>query len=953
MKSSILIIFICFMCSQGLVSQLPEAAIDDAHYKALDYHYTNKDSAYFYYEKAIRLADGQDDLERTLNSLVYLINANSHYYDLKNYRINLQREDSLLLLHGKKVKELSFIGSFKDYLLFDKGNYHYKIKEYATSKKYFQELYAKISAIPEKEKTIEDVEMLSSLYSFLGLIYRHTGKYDLAAYTFNKDIALNLKHKDSLEGWETGIMNSKKLLSQVLEVKKEYSKANVLLKEALSFYKTKTNDISYKNNFLSSYMFLAKNYIKQNKFKQAIQILKENALFYKEYNPFIKEVYAIYGDAYLGLKEYQQAEKYYQKSLLESTTIHTNEKHQDVAKAYAKLGNLYMQQQALEKGLRNFQLALIQLEKEFENTDIKTNPNAKKASSKTVLIPILKKKQEALFSAYENTKNQEYLENAHETSKAIIRTLDELRPEFDSKIDKQFLITETYPAIQKMVQIAYELYKNTDNINYVEDAFYFMEKSKSILLLEAHRNSEATKYGSVPETIINREQQFRANISHIEQEIFEVESENTSLINSLYALKKEYSDYLVTIEKEYPKYYALKYNSDVVSLSTVQEQLHKNQALLSYLVAEGNLYLTLVDSEKKAFYKLPFNEGVKNTIQRLYRKSSKLDIKDATIYNDSYNIYQSIIASALQKTTATDLVIIPDDILNYISFDALTTSNKEQSYLLESYSISYASSATILEEQNKTQLQNKNRLLVFAPQFTDGFIAVDQERAEMSPLLYNKQEAENIANYFNATVYSENKATINNFIEEVENYNIIHFATHASANDEFPDYSYLAFSNDSSTTSNLLYVKDLYNYQINADLVTLSACQTGIGRLQEGEGMLSLARAFNYAGTSAIVTTLWKINDQSTSEIMSSFYENLSEGLNKKEALRQAKLRYLSANEDPFLRHPYYWSGIVLTGNTIPITAVNYLWWFLLGSIIIILVGIGIKKSLSFYKNKE
>jgi CHAT domain-containing protein len=121
-------------------------------------------------------------------------------------------------------------------------------------------------------------------------------------------------------------------------------------------------------------------------------------------------------------------------------------------------------------------------------------------------------------------------------------------------------------------------------------------------------------------------------------------------------------------------------------------------------------------------------------------------------------------------------------------------------------------------------------------------------------------------------------------------------------------------------------------------LVTLSACQTGIGKLQKGEGMLSLARAFNYAGASSIITTLWKINDQSTSEIMASFYKNLSDGLSKKEALRQAKLTYLTTNDDPLLNHPYYWSGIVLTGNTMPVVSTNYLLWIFLSIAGVVLI---------------
>ena len=921
------IVFYVFF-AQFLSAQKQNLTIEDNFDKAIHYHYTNKDSAYYYYERTIELADQQNNLDYLLYSFQYLINANGHFYDLKNYQLNLQREDSLLNF-DKRLNTYPYLEYYKNYLLFDKGNYNYKVKRYAIARQYFQQLHTILNKSPVQKRTKEDMAMLSSIYSFLGLVYKHTGKNELAIYTFQKDLALLKKNRDSIENWESRFFNTKKLISQVYEEKGEFSKAHVLLKETLAFYKPKGRDPSYKNNILSIYKLLAENYIQQKKFQQAILTLKESDKFYLNDNPFEREEDLIYGDAYLGLKKYQKSEKYYKESLQKTKGYRNNQKHQDIATVHARLGNLYVEQQQFDKGLEQYQLALIQLEEDFNTIDFNRNPNPKYTFSKTVLISILKEKSATLYKAYLSTNKLSYLKNAHHTSKVIISTLDELRPEFESKLDKQFLIQKTYPSIQKMVVMAYELYHKTKENLYIDDAFFFMEKSKSIFLLEAIRNAEANKYGEIPEAIINKGQQFRANISYLEQEIFKTTLVNNSLIDSLSSLKNTYYNYLAKIEKEYSKYYDLKYNSDVVLLQTVQQHLQKNQAVLSYLATENMLYLIVIEANGKTLFKLPFDKELKKTIERLYRKSSILNIEDTSIFNDSYAVYQGILEPALQKTEATDLMILADDILQYVPFDALVTTNITPTYLLKTHSISYGSSATLLQEQTNRKRSGERNLLVFAPQFHGETVAYNQQRTDMSPLLYNQQEAQRISQYFNGKVFNGDQASIQNFKNEVSNYGILHFATHASANDEYPDYSYLAFSND-STASNLLYVKDLYNYTINADLVTLSACQTGIGKLQKGEGMLSLARAFNYAGASAIVTTLWKINDQSTSEIMTNFYKNLSEGLNKKEALRQAKLTYLMTNDDPLLNHPYYWSGIVLTGNALPIvTTISYLWWIL------------------------
>lgn len=951
MKYLAILLLYILLCLQHTTAQSTE--LEEAYGKAYNYHFSNKDSAYFYYEKTIRLASDQNELEYILSGYLYLMNANGNYYDLKNYLKNLKLEDSILK-YDNRFKTLPNISFYTDYLLFDKGNYHYKIKDYATSKNYFLELFNKLNNIPPKKQSKNDLAILSSLYSFLGTIYKHTGKYELAEYNLQKNIALVSSNRDSIDAWESTIMNSKKLLSQVYEDKKDFKAANALLNEALAFYTSKTKDPSYKNRILSTYLLLATNYIKQDKFQLAISTLNQSAHIYSEDNPFSREVDLIYGDAYLGLNDYSKAIAYYREGLSKINKYREYQKHQDIAIAYAKLGKVFMLQQKISSGLEQFQLALIQLEKGFGDLNYSSNPNPEKALSKTVLITILKEKLSALVDAYTLTKDINYLKTANNTSKAIIKTLDVLRPEFESKLDKEFLVTETYPAIQSMVNISYQLYQHSKENRYIADAFYYMEKSKSIALLEAHRNAEATKYGNIPSSIISEEQIYRAKISRLDEEIFNSNlNEKSVLVDSLFATKKKYYSFIAKIEQDHPKYYGLKYKSDVVSAKEIKSELNPNQAVYSYLMTENAIYLTVLTKNNDAFYKFDFNDELKKTITDFYRQLSKPNLEERTAYStNSTLIYKAIIAPALEKNKATDIVILADDVLNYLPFDVLQTDAKnERSYLLSKYSISYANSATLLQEQNRTKVKSSNKLMIFAPHFNESDVEKNEneERFDMGPLVYNGQEAKNISAYFKGTIYDGNKASITNFKNDLSGYNLIHFATHASANDEFPDYSYLAFE-DTDNSSNLLYVKDLYNYQINADMVTLSACQTGFGKLQKGEGMLSLARGFNYAGVPSIVTTLWKINDQSTSEIMQSFYENLSDGLSKKEALRQAKISYLDSNDDAFLRHPYYWSGIVITGNAMPLKTTNYFLWIVLSIVGILTIWLIYKKLFKFLK---
>ena len=159
-------------------------------------------------------------------------------------------------------------------------------------------------------------------------------------------------------------------------------------------------------------------------------------------------------------------------------------------------------------------------------------------------------------------------------------------------------------------------------------------------------------------------------------------------------------------------------------------------------------------------------------------------------------------------------------------------------------------------------------------------------------------------------------------------YSVIHLSTHGKADDRVGDYSFLAFTEIPDSLENeYLYVRDLYNLRLNADMVVLSACETGIGELQRGEGILSLARGFTYAGAKSIINSLWSVNDQSTKFLMERFYTYLLEGLDKDAALRQAKLDYLASGENA---DPYFWAAFVPVGDMSPVELkdknINWLW---------------------------
>jgi CHAT domain-containing protein len=197
--------------------------------------------------------------------------------------------------------------------------------------------------------------------------------------------------------------------------------------------------------------------------------------------------------------------------------------------------------------------------------------------------------------------------------------------------------------------------------------------------------------------------------------------------------------------------------------------------------------------------------------------------------------------------------------------------------------------------------------------------ALDSLRGSLIRLNWAEKEVTSISEMMNGEAYCFRCATEKTFKEKAPKAGILHIATHAVVNDVNPMFSKLVFAPDAdSREDGFLNTYELYNMKLDARLVVLSACNTGYGKLVRGEGIMSLARGFMYAGCPSIVMSLWPVDDRSTSILMQNFYEGLKKGQSKDEALRQAKLDFLK-NADEVKANPFYWSGMIFVGDMDPL----------------------------------
>jgi CHAT domain-containing protein len=300
------------------------------------------------------------------------------------------------------------------------------------------------------------------------------------------------------------------------------------------------------------------------------------------------------------------------------------------------------------------------------------------------------------------------------------------------------------------------------------------------------------------------------------------------------------------------------------------------------------------------------------------------------------------------------LVIIPAGAMCDMPFESLLEELpsdperfKTHAYLIKQHSINYAYSATLLKEMSEHEVAvGTETYLGFAPSFGEGASSVIRgKKYSLAPLTYNSVEVKNIQKLLGeGQIYEGEAATEDQFKKLAGNYSIIHFATHGLANNQDPDYSLLAFTEIKDEQENeFLYVSDMYNMELNAELVVLSACETALGKNFRGEGIMSLARGFSYAGAKSIFTTLWSVNDQATFQIVERFYKNLQDGLKKDEALQQAKLDFIENGSD-LTAHPFLWSPYIMIGDTDELDSISSTTnWVLVGggfgALVLVLIG--------------
>lgn len=436
-------------------------------------------------------------------------------------------------------------------------------------------------------------------------------------------------------------------------------------------------------------------------------------------------------------------------------------------------------------------------------------------------------------------------------------------------------------------------------------AFHFTEKNKALLLTESILQNAKKK--ELPVKIRSKEDLLKKQILTLKNGIDTIQDPKELKVKQrvIFETNLKYQNYQDSLQLAFPKYYESKTKSEIFPVSIIQENLQNDLALISYIWDKNNnsssaLHGLITTQNQSYIFEVEGAEEIKNLVPSFRTSISKPyeTVEDRRQFRKiSYTLYSKLFPEHIRTLIENkNLVIIPDGELQYIPFEALITQVDTDHFLIKNHQISYAYSASFLLHNNSIQRETQDGFAGFAP--------VHFAHNDLESLSNSAKEIENIQRVTNGTQYLEKQASKANFFAQAQRHKIIHLATHADASSN----PWIAFHDAK------LEAHELYTLENPAELVVLSGCNTSLGEIAQGEGVMSLSRGFFYAGAHSVAATLWSVNDKSTASIMTSFYDHLKSGESKAAALQNAKLAYLdqsSLSESS----PYYWAPVVLMGD--------------------------------------
>ena len=920
-------------------SKIGDYPLSKKHYmKSLELLRKSKDEDYVFYNKIYTSLGGILWQQTKLDSASYYFNEalkvlkKTDTTDLKNklFRPSLIKLNLSMLLNsvGKSREAIAisyeaieglqqFIAETTDQyyikqaktfifsLLDNLASYHNTLGEYKRSEELMEYSFA------QKQKEYEEND-INIIISHVILAQAKTISRDFKGAAKHADRAIEL-YKSRADGdtyWKAAAFSVRGTIYERtgnMEMAKRYYE-----KGDQAYRNSSGND--YSKDFLEHFIQLSNFYVKNNEAQKAVATAKE------------AYEYAHKGSLKNTLQEFYQIE--------------------NLASVYFKLKNYTEALKYSDEALRFNLLA-----------------NATKMAPTDSILAQYRKPGAILIntaSKYHLSQNKDaeelkqFLSNINEA----ISILDQRKKVVTTHEDVSILISENEELFNFAKKLRLELYRMTRDENYLTQAISLHESAIYNRIRSRLNLRENLAFKNVPKEVLETETQLKNNVA--------ATLENTEGgIGAYINASEKWEIFVKALQKDYPAYYKMRYETLEESIAGIQGRILENSTLVRYLFIEDQLYAFVVSHNQKDMIALD-NAHLEENLEQLAEGDFSVAKKSPLLFQ----LYTVLWKPLEGKIKGKKVVIIPDRELFNLSFEMLTPKpisdfrEFSTNSLLALYDISYNFSL-LLYKSNGNIINHKENYVGFAPGFSKQMkdkykialqdsMKLDKAYLTLLPQPFSENLIKQYSKVFNGNYFMDQNASKPVFLNNAKEHKIIHIGTHAESNNISPELSRLIFAKESGDKDdydqNSLYAYEIYNIDLSSNLAILTACETGKPTYQPGEGMISLAHAFNYAGSESILTSLWAIDEVSSSQIVGYFYDFLAEGFPKDEALKKAKLQYLSTAEGRGA-DPQYWAGLVLIGDTAPIQlqqAFNPIWWWVLG-----LLWIGIFIVFLLKRNKS
>lgn len=645
-------------------------------------------------------------------------------------------------------------------------------------------------------------------------------------------------------------------------------------------------------------------------------------------------IYTALADAYRALGDHARAAAHYRSALAVGVPIY-GDRHPHVAQDHLALGELHLEMGDEDQALRFFAAAIAANDPRASGTDLDLDPPLETAFEERVLLLALQGSARARASRWAKRADRGDLEAAALAYEHASQLVDRMRVGYRAEGSKLFLAASAAEIHDEAIRTELELHRLTGEERHLERAFGYSEKSKAGVLRDALNEAEARAFAGLPAELLDEERRLRQDLAAAERRLVEAQTEGGADEERLrarrdghFALKRDYDHLRDRFEREYSDYYDLKYRFETASPAEIRERVLDGPTLLvEYFLGEERVAIFTIAPEGLEVTSVA-RDDLEGEVQRLRDAIGARD--RAAFARSARALYGRLLAPVEDRLEGMSLVIVPDGVLSTVPFEALLEGDggagAPAPFVLRDHAVSYAYSATLLlQGLDRRRESTRDELVAFAPAVGEAGVAGDEG---LGPLPASRQEVTEVRRLFaqraglfggwlsgRARVHLGPDATEARLKEgELERYRYVHLATHGIVDEEHPGLSRLLLrTREGSEEDGVLYLGEVYNLRLNADLVVLSACDTGLGRIARGEGIIGLTRGFLYAGARSLLVSLWPVSDTATAELMVAFYEELLAGRGKAAALRQAKLRTMARN--PEYAAPYYWSSLVLVGQ--------------------------------------